>query len=93
VLPVRLAPRAFADLERLPRFLAVKSESAGERARGVLEAAIASLGEFPERGRRAPNGPGRELVVPFGDAGYLLRYRVRKADVLVTRIRHAREQR
>ncbi len=50
------------------------------------------LAEFPDRGRRGPIANFRELVVAFGRSAYVLRYRVGEAEVLITRIRHAREQ-
>lgn len=33
----------------------------------------------------------RELVVPFGEAAYVIRYRVGPNIVLIARIRHSRE--
>ena len=90
---VRLLPGAVGDLERLPRFLDFKSPGAAARSRQVLLQAIASLAEMPHRGRPAAVADARELVVPFGRDAYILRYRVRADEVVVTRIRHSRERR
>jgi plasmid stabilization system protein ParE len=54
--------------------------------------AIQSLADFPERGRAGPESM-RELVVPFGRDGYVLRYRLGPELILVTRIFHTRERR
>ena len=59
----------------------------GER----LKAALRSLDEMPSR---APLRDGaHELVIPFGDAGYVVTYRVEATRVLITRIFHTREDR
>ena len=58
----------------------------------MLEHAIASLDELPERGR--PVAPDtRELDVKFGRGRYVVRYRVSESQVVVTRIFHGRERR
>lgn len=59
----------------------------------MLESAILGLREFPERGRPAPIQGFPELVVPFGRDAYILRYTVFDQDVLITSIRHSRENR
>ena len=90
---VRLSDRAARDFERLPAFLSPRSARASERARQTLLQAIRSLSEFPNRGRPGAGVTWRELVVDFGRDAYILRYRVRQDEVLVTRIRHSRERR
>ena len=90
---------AAADLAPLRAFLADKSPAAAERAVAVLVAAIQSLDLFPERGR--PCGPAnlpanlRELIVPFGKSGYVVRYAYSPAanEVVIIRIWHSREER
>jgi plasmid stabilization system protein ParE len=90
-----VAPAAAADLARLHAFLEGKNPAAADRATGVLVAAMQSLDTFPERGR--PCGPPnlRELIVPFGSSGYVLRYAYRQQvdEVVVLRIWHGREAR
>lgn len=58
----------------------------------TLIAAARSLAEFPERGARV-RADLRELIVPFGSAGYALHYEVRTSRILVARIYHALEDR
>jgi plasmid stabilization system protein ParE len=93
-MKIIVAQAAAADLARLHDFLADKSPAAANRAAAALIVAIRSLDTFPERGR--PFGSNiRELVVPFGRSGYVLRYAFREHDdeVVVLRIWQSREQR
>lgn len=69
------------------------SPRAAQRAQAALKEAIESLAEFPDRGRPGSLNGSRELVVPFGRQGYVLRYRVEGDHVIVSTIRHTREDR
>lgn len=86
---------ALADLERLREFLVEKDAGAAERATATLIEAIDSLVIFLERGRPSVLRGLRELVVPFGQSSYVVRYAFRSSiDVVyVYRIWHGREQR
>jgi plasmid stabilization system protein ParE len=86
---------AFADLVRLHAFLADKNPTAAARAVATLGAAVQSLDTFPERGRSTGRPNLRELIVPFGQSNYVLRYAyLRQADeVVVLRVWHGREMR
>jgi plasmid stabilization system protein ParE len=86
---------AAADLARLYAFLADKSPDAAERASAALIRAIESLNIFPERGRPSGTRGVRELIVPFGQSNYVLRYayRTETDEVTVLRIWHGREER
>ena len=90
-----VSPAAAADLVRLHRFLADKSPTAAERASAVLIKAIESLDIFPERGRPSGRSNVRELIVPFGQFNYVLRYAYREqtGEIVVIRIWHGREER
>jgi toxin ParE1/3/4 len=86
---------AIADLARLQAFLAGKDRAASDRAVAALIAAIESLDTFPERGRPCGTLNFRELIVPFGRSGYVLRYAysAAKDEIVVIRIWHGREAR
>jgi Plasmid stabilisation system protein. len=90
-----VSKEALADLSRLRDFLADKDIGTAQRAVATLNNAIRSLEVFPGRGR--PSGvPGlRELVGPFGNSAYLLRYTHQpEADrLIIVRVWHAREGR
>jgi len=90
-----VAPEAAADLKRLRAFLADKNPTAAQRAAGALINAIQSLDTFPDRGRPTTIEGVRELIVPFGNSAYVLRYAHLPdvEEVIVLRIWHGREQR
>jgi plasmid stabilization system protein ParE len=89
---VEFSPVARRDFERLRLWLEERAPHAVEEAAGLLSSAANSLAEFPERGRLAMRGL-RELIVPFGSAGYVLRYGVRRNRVIVARVFHSLERR
>ena len=73
----------------------IKIQSAARRAVGALDKAIRSLEVFPERGRPSHSPGIRELIVPFGRSGYLLRYvhLAETDEAVILRVWHAREER
>ncbi len=83
---------ARAGLARLHRFLATKSPDAAGRALAAIRDGVGVLSEFPQTGRRFDDETDlREWFIPFGDAGYVLLYRLDHDRVVVLAIRHARE--
>ncbi|MDP2259653.1 MAG: type II toxin-antitoxin system RelE/ParE family toxin [Caulobacter sp.] len=78
------------DFSRLSAFLG--DSPAGDRFADVLEEAVLSLSEMPHRGRPV-GGDVRELIIPFGAGGYIIRYRVRDQTVVIARIFHSLEDR
>jgi plasmid stabilization system protein ParE len=92
---VRFTPEAKSDLERLYSFLATHDVGAAERALEVIDKAWSLLEEFPFSCRKA-EGEGdpflRELVIPFGNAGYVALFEVEdNRTVTVLAVRHQRE--
>ena len=92
---VKLLPAAVEDLSRLDAFLRSKSAPSADRLSLALEHALVQLARFPKLGRLLPDHePFRELPVPFGARGYVVRYRLEpRGDVVVVRVWHAREER
>jgi len=86
---------AVADLVRLRTFLIDKNEVAARRAFQVIDEAMKSLLQFPDRGRLVGGSDARDLIVPFGKSAYLIRYLHREEtdEVVVLRLWHARERR
>ncbi len=81
-------------LERCRLFLATKRPQAAIRAGQAIKHHIALLEMEPEAGRPLDDFPElRELVVPFGDSGYVMLYRFeKKADlVFILSFRHQKE--
>jgi plasmid stabilization system protein ParE len=78
---------AAKGLEQCRRFLAAKAQQAIERQFLLLETA-------PEIGRPLPEMPElRELVIAFGDSGYVALYRHEATDdaVYILALRHQTE--
>jgi plasmid stabilization system protein ParE len=90
-----LSQAAAVDIQRLRAFLHEKNPGAAERAVDTLISALDSLTTLANRGR--PSGvPGvRELIVPFGQVPYVVRYALMTTEdiVVVLRIWHGRESR
>ena len=85
---------AAVGLERCRRFLAEKSPRAARRAADAIKQALTGLGEYPEIGRPYPQAPGlRDLLIAFGDSGYVALYRHEPAEdaVFVLAFRHQKE--
>lgn len=87
-----ISPTASNDVDRLEAWLLDKNPTAAVRVGEVLEAAIASLDELPDRGRPL-KGTTRELNAKFGRGTYVIRYVVTGDQVVVTRIFHGLEDR
>ena len=85
---------AARGLERCRRFLAAKSPEAARRAGQAIERHFLLLESAPDIGRPFPDVPEwRELVIPFGDSGYVALYRHELADnaAYVLAFRHQKE--
>ena len=91
---LKLTEGAIADLSRLRRFLTDKNPWAAQRAMAAIRERLRAVTEVPQAGRPVPNlDPFREVLIPFGDGGYLARYRYDQSmdTVYVVAIRHRRE--
>lgn len=90
---VRLTLDAIADLRRCAQFLASKNPRAAERASQTILDQIGLLASSPEIGRPVLDTALRELLIPFGDAGYAALYEYHPAEdtVIVAAIRHQKE--
>ena len=88
-----LTPRAWNDLARVRDFLRNKNPRAAAKAVQRLTSAIDQLTLFPLIGRGVEELPQgfRELVVSFGNDGYVVLYQVSSEQVTITAIRHQRE--
>ncbi len=85
---------AAQGLERCRFFLTVKNPQAAIRAGLAIERQFALLETEPEMGRPLNDLPElRELIIPFGDSGYVALYRHEaKSDwVYVLAFRHQKE--
>ena len=91
---VRYTKAARADLHRLFDFLLQNDLLAAKRARNSIKKAIGFLQHFPFSCRKADtdNPFLRELVIPFGAAGYVALFEIEdNKTVTILAIRHQRE--
>lgn len=92
---VRFTDEAQKDIERLYLFLLANDLDAAERALAAIEAAVRLLEFSPFSCRKArPSDPFlRELVIPFGKAGYVALFEIEPDHVVtVIAVRHQREE-
>nr|WP_312794170.1 type II toxin-antitoxin system RelE/ParE family toxin [Tianweitania sp.] len=81
-------------MERCRRFIATKTPEAAIRAGQVIERQLLLLKTSPDIGRPLLEMPElRELVIAFGNSGYVALYRYEQADdvVYVLAFRHQKE--
>lgn len=88
---VELRPAARRDMLRFERSLNRHSPKAALRMFNLVTARILSLAEQPFKGVEREHG--RELIIKFGKAAYVIRYRVTDEAVIVTRIWHSLQNR
>jgi plasmid stabilization system protein ParE len=91
---VRYTGGARRDLLRLYEFLLDRDTATAERALDALRKSTELLEEFPFTCRKADeNSPFlRELIVPFGSAGYVVLFEIDDATtVSILAVRHQRE--
>jgi plasmid stabilization system protein ParE len=87
------SPAARRDLIRLREFIEPHNPAAARRAAAVLRKAANLVQEQPGIGRQIAGREDRELSVPFGQRGYLLRYRLHEDAIVILRIWHGLEDR
>lgn len=90
---VIVAAAADEDVMRVVSFLGGERAAAARKVVELLQSAVFSLREFSERGVPGDRPGSRELFVPFGQAAYVIQYRVYDRVVLVARIFHSLEDR
>ena len=91
---VRYTREARADLKRLYAFLLEKDLDAAERALDAIQSAVKMLETFPFscRKAKADNPLIRELLIPFGSAGYVALFEIETEFVTIIAVRHQREE-
>lgn len=90
---VKFSPAALGDLERLREFLRPRNPAAAKRAAVVIIKAVQLLGQQPQIGRPSEEMDieYRELLIDFGDSGYVALYRYECDLVTVLSLRHQKE--
>jgi plasmid stabilization system protein ParE len=92
VAEVVYSARALDNLAHALEFLYAENPRLAVAASAAIESAVANLAAHPLVGRRI-EGDLRELVISFGETGYIALYRfvVQKDEVRVLALRHQRE--
>ncbi len=86
-------PEVIDDLVRLRDFIRVKNPAAVKKAAERITSAILILQNNPEVGRPLFEDMAgfRDLIVPFGQGGYVIRYRMHATTCVIIRIWHTKE--
>lgn len=83
---------AINDLQRLRDFILPHNRDAAQRAFRTIKAASDPLKTNPCIGKPVEGMPDcRELIIPFGSSGYVLRYRITGDRVLIHAVKHGKE--
>jgi plasmid stabilization system protein ParE len=89
------SPRSLECVRRLYNFLAEKDTDAAKTAAALIVKQAELLEKFPQAGRPAEDlePEHREILIPFGAAGYVLLYHfdADRASVTVLAVRHQKE--
>lgn len=87
------SPAALSDVQRLYRFLAEKNTDAARRAVKAIRDGVKLIAWQPGIGRPAEDmAPEyRELLIDFGDSGYVALYGYDGETVVILAVRHQRE--
>jgi addiction module RelE/StbE family toxin len=94
--PTRLIwlPEAVTDIQRLHQFIQRHNPAAARRAVERIKKAAARLQEHPASGKPVSKLTDfRDLLIPFGNGNYVLRYRLVGPLVVIVRVWHSREDR
>jgi plasmid stabilization system protein ParE len=90
---LKWTPQALADVQRMHQFLIDKNPDAARRAVQTIRAGVKILASQPRIGHPAEDldPEYREWLIPFGQGGYLVLYRLDGDAVILLAIRHGRE--
>ena len=84
------SPAALRDVGRIHRFLAEKNAQAAQRAVRRIREGMKVIAAQPGVGRPVPemDPEFRERVIPFGESGYVVLYRLEGETAVVLAVRH-----
>ncbi len=85
---------ALEDIERLNDFLQPLNPQAAQKAVISIQTSAEALLDNPRRGIVYDAETGlRQIFIPFGQRGYVMRYLIEEEAVVIVRVWHARESR
>ena len=90
---IRFTAEALGDLERLFAFLAEHDLGAAKRAIVAIRKGVGILQTFPFSCRKVDdaNPLYREILIPFGNRGYVALYEIEQDYVSILAVRHQSE--
>jgi plasmid stabilization system protein ParE len=91
---VIITPAAQRGLDRCGAFLEENNLEAAKRAAQVIKKHFRLLETMPNSGKPFPKRPAwNQVIIPFGDSGYLALYRYEPSDdaVYILAFRHQKE--
>ncbi|PIP78918.1 MAG: plasmid stabilization system [Gammaproteobacteria bacterium CG22_combo_CG10-13_8_21_14_all_40_8] len=84
---------AAQDVARLKEFIQQKNPAAAQRAARRIKEAVKILAENSEAGKPVEELHSfRDLFIPYGSGNYVLRYRKEKNKVIISKVKHSREE-
>lgn len=92
---VQYSPASRDDIDRLFDFWLEHDDAAAERMIAAIEQAVTLLQTFPFSCRKASDETPflRELLIPFGAAGYVALFEIEDGEtVTILAVRHQREE-
>lgn len=78
---------------RLREFIEPHNPAAARRSAETLKKAANLLLDHPAIGTRLEDREDRELFIPFGQFGYIIRYRLHEGTIVILRVWHGFEDR
>ena len=86
-------PAALRDIDRLYRFLRPKNPRAATAAVRAIRAGMRAVGDEPGVGRpvEGMDPAFRDRIIPYGDSGYVARYRIEGDTAVILAVRHQKE--
>lgn len=89
---IKWLPGAVSDLQRLRDFILPHNADAARRAVAIIRKTVSTLQQHALIGKPIEEMPDfRDIAIPFGSSGYLLRYRLERDTVLIVAVKHDRE--
>jgi plasmid stabilization system protein ParE len=86
-------PAALLDIDRLHRFLKPKNPRAAAAAVRAIRSGMRIVGNEPDVGRaiEGMDSAVRDRLIPYGDRGYVARYRINGDTAVILAVRHQKE--
>ena len=82
---------ALQDLARLSDFLHTNNPLVAKQAGAAIVKAVKILATYPQAGRPDDDSEYRELIIDFGNSGYIAKYHYKNDLVTVVKIKHQKE--